>query len=103
MEKILKKIQPKHYGIVAAVLSALGMYMILSICQYLSTGKYILLISDHLQQYVPFIKMFFRDILEGESIWYSWNTYMGMNTTMLNAYYVMSPFNLLYLILHLVH
>ena len=98
MEKFLAKIQPKHYGIVAAVLSALGMYMILSTCQYLSTGKFIILGADHLQQYVPYAKMFMRDILEGESIWYSWNTSMGMNTSLVNAYYVLSPFNLLYLI-----
>ena len=98
MDKIMKKIQPKHYGIVAALLAMLGMYMILSYCQVLSTGKFIIMDGDLIEQYIPFIKMFIRDILEGESIWFSWNSFMGMNTSLNNAYYVMSPFNILYLI-----
>lgn len=98
MEKMLKRIQPKHYGIVAAVLAGLGMYIILSVCNYLSAGKYIILDSDYLQQYIPYIKMFIRDLFNGESVWFSWNTSMGMNTSLINAYYVYSPFNLLYLV-----
>lgn len=98
MEKTLQKIQPKHYGLIAAVLSALGMYIILSVCQYTNGGKYIVLYRDYLEQYVPYIKMFFRNILEGESIWFSWSTSLGMNTSLVNLYYVMSPFNILYLI-----
>lgn len=98
MEKIFQKIQPKHYGLIAAALSALGMYIILSVCQYANGGKYIVLYCDYFEQYVPYIKMFFRNILEGESIWFSWSSSLGMNTSLLNLYYVMSPFNILYLI-----
>ncbi len=98
MNKIMKKIQPKYYGIISALLAMLGCYLIYSYCQYLSTGKYIIMDGDLIEQYVPYIKMFIRDILEGENIWFSWNSFLGMNTSLTNAYYVLSPFNILYLI-----
>ena len=98
MEKYLSKIQQKHYGIVSAVLAMVGIYIIFSLCQYVNSGKFIIMDSDLIVQYIPYIKMFLRDLLNGESIWYSWNVSLGMNTSLVNAYYALSPFNLLYLI-----
>ena len=98
MDKILKKIQPKYYKFISAALAMFGMYMIMSYCNYLPNDKHIIMDSDMIEQYVPYIKMFLRDLINGESIWFSWNTSLGMNTSLVNAYYVMSPFNLLYLI-----
>lgn len=98
MEKFFSKIQPKHYGIVSAVLSAIGMFVILYLCGFAGGGKYVVIYCDYMDQYIPYIKMFFRNIIEGESIWYSWSSSLGMNTSLLNLYYVMSPFNILYLL-----
>lgn len=98
MEKYLSKIKQKHYGIVSAVLAMVGIYIIFSLCQYVNSGKFIIMDSDLIVQYIPYIKMFLRDLLNGESIWYSWNVSLGMNTSLVNAYYALSPFNLLYLI-----
>lgn len=98
MDKILKKIQPKYYKFISAALAMFGMYMIMSYCNFLPGDKYIIMDSDMIEQYVPYIKMFLRDLMNGESIWFSWNTSLGMNTSLVNAYYVLSPFNLLYLI-----
>ncbi len=100
MEKYLLKIKPKHYGVVAFFLTAIAMYLMFAYEEVLSTGRYVILEGDLLQQYIPFIKMFVRDILQGESIWYSWSLSMGMNTSLCYAYYVLSPFNLLFLIFY---
>ncbi len=100
MEKYLSKIKPKHYGIVAFCLTCIAMYLMFAYEEVLSTGRYIILEGDLLQQYVPFTKMFVRDILRGENLWFSWSLSMGMNTALCYAYYVLNPFNLLYLILY---
>ncbi len=102
MEKYLKKIKKEHYGILAFLLAVVAMYVMLSYEQALSTGKYIVTRGDLLHQYVPFIKMFIRSILEGESIWNSWEMSLGANTSLCYAYYVLSPFNILYLIFYYV-
>lgn len=98
MEKYLAKIEQKHYGIVTFFITVTAMYVMLSYEQVLSTGKYVILEGDLLQQYIPFIKMLARDIIQGENIWFSWSLSMGMNTSLCYAYYALSPFNLLYLI-----
>lgn len=100
MEKLLLKIKPKHYGIVAFLLTCIAMYVMFSYEEILSTGRYIIMEGDLLQQYVPFIKMLARDILQGENPWFSWSLSMGMNTSLCYAYYALSPFNLLYLIFY---
>jgi len=100
MEKFLLKIKPKHYGVVAFVLTCVAMYVMFSYEEVLSTGRYIILEGDLLQQYVPFIKMLARDILQGEGLSFSWSLSMGMNTSLCYAYYALSPFNLLYLIFY---
>jgi len=100
MEKYLLKIKPKHYGAVAFCLTTIAMYLMFAYEEVLSTGRYVILEGDLLQQYIPFIKMLARDILQGENLWYSWSLSMGMNTSLCYAYYVLSPFNLLFLIFY---
>lgn len=100
MEKLLLKIKPKHYSIVAFVLTCVAMYVMFSYEEILSTGRYIIMEGDLLQQYIPFIKMLARDIIQGENPWFSWSLSMGMNTSLCYAYYVLSPFNILYLVFY---
>ncbi len=97
MERGLNSIQPKYYGLISAFLAMLGMYLILSYNQCIG-GDITLLTGDMIEQYVPYIKMLCRDILNGESIWFSWSSSLGMNTSLINAYYAMSPFNIFYLL-----
>ena len=99
MEKLIKKIKPNYYPLVSFILVFLTVYVALSMSQVLSTGRYIILSGDQLNTYIPMIKAFYRDIITGNSVWYSYDLYMGMNTSLVNAYYVMSPFNVLYLLL----
>jgi len=81
-------------------LSAICMYIILARLGYSNHGKYTLAFGDLRDNYIPAIRMLCRDILNGESIYFSWNTAMGMNTSMYNAYYAYNPFNVLYLMFY---
>lgn len=100
MEKYIKKIKKEHYGVVAFVLAVITMYVMLSYEEALSTGRFIVTKGDLLHQYVPFIKLFVRNILGGESLWQSWEVSLGANTSLCYAYYALSPFNVLYLIFY---
>ncbi len=98
VEEKLAKINSKYYGMITFALASLAMYLTLSFSQMLSNGIYIVMDADFIEQYIPYIKMFFRNLLAGEGLEYSWSNSLGMNTSLLYAYYVLSPFNLLYLI-----
>lgn len=99
MEKYLLKIKPKHYGIVAFLVTILATYLMLAYEQVLSTGRYLFIQGDTIAQYVPFVKMFIRDLFAGESLEYSWAMSMGQNTSLCYAFYVWNPFNLLFVAL----
>ena len=99
MEKLIKKIKPKFYWIVTFLLGSLSMYIMLSYAQMLSTGKYILLAGDALD-YVANIHMFAGNILRGETIWYSFASFLGMNTAPGLAEVMFSPFNVLYIMFY---
>lgn len=99
MEKCLKKIKPKYYWLVAFILTAITYAITFSYMGLLGNGKYIIARSDLKQQYIPFIE-YFCSVLRGEhDYWFSWTLNMGTGTALLFAYYTLSPFNLIYLIL----
>lgn len=58
-------------------------------------GDSIYLRSDAYHQYAPFYKELYRKLVDGDSLFYSWNIGMGVNFTALYAYYLASPINLL--------
>ncbi len=99
MEKYLKKIKPKYYWVVAFVLTAITYTMAFSYMGLLGNGTYVIARSDLKHQYIPFIE-YFCSVLRGEhDYWFSWNLGFGTGTALLFAYYTLSPFNLIYLIL----
>ena len=99
MEKFLKKIKPKYYWLVAFCLTAVTYAITFSYMGMLGNGKYIIARSDLRQQYIPFIE-YFCSVLRGEhDYWFSWALNLGTGTSLLFAYYTLSPFNLIYLIL----
>lgn len=99
MEKYLKKIKPKYYWLIAFILTAITYAITFSYMGLLGNGKYIIARSDLKQQYIPFIE-YFCSALRGEhDYWFSWSLNMGTGTALLFAYYTLSPFNLIYLIL----
>ena len=61
--------------------------------------KYCFLYGDGLQQFTIFPKAFFRRLFSGESLVYSFENGMGMPTVAINAFYSLSPFNILFLLI----
>ena len=85
----------------ALILSSLCMYMMLSYSGVLTTGKYCLLDGDSFEIYVPTVRNFCRSILNGESVFYSWNNSLGMNTSLSNAFYGgYNPLNILFILFY---
>lgn len=100
MDKI-KTIFKKNNCLISFFLGSVCMYMILSYAGVLRTGKYCILEGDLFEIYIPVIRNFCRNILHGQSIYYSWNNSLGMNTSvMLSFYGAFNPFNILYLVFH---
>jgi uncharacterized membrane protein YfhO len=100
MDKI-KTFFKKNNCLISFAVGAVCMYMILSYAGVLRTGKYCILEGDLFEIYVPVIRNFCRNILHGQSIYYSWNNSLGMNTSvMLSFYGAFNPFNILYLIFY---
>jgi len=100
MMNIGQKLKPKYYWIISFFLGALSMYLLLSYAQMLTTGKYIVLAGDSLQIFVSNIRMGFRNLMNGETIWYSFANCLGLNTSLNMAEKMFSPFNILYLIFY---
>ena len=91
----------RKYGwFLCFILSMLCVYVVLIYLGDAIDGEYSLIYGDLRHIYIPAIKNLCRDILNGESIYYSWNTSFGMNTSLYNAYYAYNPFNILYLIFY---
>lgn len=61
-------------------------------------GGHSLTIIDSIHQYVPFYSEFRDKLLHEGSLFYTWNIALGSNFISLSAYYLSSPFNLLFLI-----
>ena len=86
---------------ISFIVGSLCMYMVLSYAGVLRTGKYCILEGDLFEIYVPIIRNFCRNILNGQSIYYSWNNSLGMNTSaMLSFCCAYNPLNILYLIFY---
>ena len=93
------KISSKYTWMFAFLLGALAMYIALSYSGVLSTGKYCILRGDMKTQLAPFIRDFCNRILHGESVYYSFSQFLGMDQTFYFAYCgIISPFTLLFLL-----
>lgn len=58
-------------------------------------GDHTLVIIDGLHQYMPFFSEYQNKLQHGESLFYSWNSGLGVNFLALWAYYLASPLNLI--------
>lgn len=91
---------PRNYAwLVAFLLGAFTMYIALSVSGVSSAGKYCILRGDMRTQLAPFFRDFSRRILNGESVYYSFSQFLGMDQTFYFAYCgIISPFTILYLL-----
>lgn len=61
-------------------------------------GQHSLTLVDSLHQYIPFFSEYRDKLLNEGSLFYTWNVAMGSNFMSLGAYYLSSPFNLIFLL-----
>lgn len=87
----------KNKWLLSFVLGFISYYMYLSYSE-MAGGRYSPIFADSLEIYIPAIRQFCRDIINGQSVNYSWTNSLGMNTVAYNAYNVFSVTNLLYLL-----
>ena len=88
----------KFDWLISLLLGMLCMTCVLAFVGLLSGGEYALVRGDQMNNYIPAIRNFWRDIVSGEDTFYTWTYGYGVNTALFNAYYSMSPLNILYLI-----
>lgn len=86
------------YAVISFLIAAFTMYIVLWNRGVMHNGNLCAIVGDLRENYLPAIRNLCRDIKNGESLSFSWNIALGMNTTMYNAYYAYNPFNLLFLI-----
>ncbi len=96
--KIIEQTKKYSYSLISFIAGMLGMYIVLAYEGITITDRYTLINGDLLHIYIPAIQNICRDILNRESIYFAWDVCMGMNTSLYNAFYALSPFNALYLI-----
>lgn len=89
------------------ILSFLVSFLLGSFCMLVTLllsnlifGKYSLTKGDVMYNYIPAIRDLCRDIISGNSIFYTWTYGLGTNTSLYNAYYSFSPLNILYLLFY---
>lgn len=82
--------------LVAFVCGAISMIMVLGASGLLGGGGDTLISGDLGDIYIPAIRNLVRDIKSGQDIYFTWTYGLGSNTAMYNAYYAMSPLNIIY-------
>lgn len=93
----MKKNILKNESIVSFFLAIMGCIVLLAFCNVLPGQDYVLL-NDSSREVIPFIRMFYRHLLKGESLYYTWDIGLGVSTSVTYAFYVLSPVNLIVLL-----
>ena len=90
----------KYYCLYSFLIAAVCMFIIFAYTGLLSTGEFCVIGGDLRDNYIPAIRNLCRDIMNGQSIYYTWTYGMGINTSLYNAYYAYSPLNIIYLLFY---
>ena len=86
----------KIYWLWASLISMLLMIVTMSFSKLLWNGNLAYTDYDLYAQVVSFSRMFYKKLFEGSNLYYSFKAGLGMNTSLMFAFYVLSPFNILY-------
>ena len=97
LEVINDKVNTEKSGIVVALLltiiTSVGGF---ALSGHFPVGNKIYLYGDYYFQYMEFIKLFWRELLSGQGLSYSFSASMGQPTSLLYAYYCLSPCNVFF-------
>ena len=91
--------KPRWLYLTAFLLPMLLMGFMWAICGVTPFGSKMILAHDQWHQYYPFFLDLRSRIQNGESLFHSWTTGMGVNYLSLFAYYLASPLNLIAILL----
>lgn len=98
-KKTLNEIFEENYCyIISALLALVVMIGVYLTEQIAPLGDHTLTIVDSMHQYLPFFSDYRDKILNGGSLFYSWNVALGSNFMSLGSYYFSSPFSLILLL-----
>ena len=99
IHKIKEKEQPLFWAVLAFFIPLILMWVGFACIKVFPFGKEQILVQDAWHQYYPFLVELRSKLINGESLFYTWNNGLGMNFLALAAYYLASPLNLLLLFL----
>ena len=91
MNKLVNSYKDKKIYLQAFFVPVCIMFVILLIKKVYPFGERMIIASDAYAQYVPFYREFYRKILSGGNLKYSWNIGLGSNFWVLYTYYLASP------------
>ena len=91
---IMKKNILKNESFISFWTACLGCVIVLAACGLLP-GQAHVLSNDSSREVIPFIRMFYRHLLKGESLYYTWDIGLGTGTSITYAFYAYSPVNLI--------
>lgn len=86
----------KLYWLISAMFSMSLILLIMSYSQVLWNGKFTYIAYDTFEQVASFSKLFYYKLFSGSNMYYSFKAGLGMNTSLLFAFYALSPFNIIY-------
>lgn len=93
--QVLGKVNKNFYPLISACVVAVAVYFI----YFLGRGNEALMSSDFWAQYYDFMRAFRRAVMEGGSPFFNWSLGAGQGTIGSVAYFLMSPFNVIALLL----
>ncbi len=93
--KIKEKDQPLFWAVLAFFIPLILMWIGFACFEVFPFGSKQILVQDAWHQYYPFLVELRAKLINGESLFYTWNNGLGMNFLALAAYYLASPLNLL--------
>lgn len=93
--KVLGKVNKNFYPFISACVVAVAVYFIF----FFYRGNEALASSDFWGQYYDFMRAFRRTVMEGGSPFFNWSLGSGQGTIGSVAYFLMSPFNVIALVL----
>lgn len=88
-------ISDKYYGVLSAILTVCSLLLAVLYGGMLG-GENVFISADLYEQCAPFTVLYARKWIEGSNLYYSFNTGLGMNTSLIFSFGILSPFNVLY-------
>lgn len=88
-----------QYGLLASCLTIVALIAIYTLSSRLIGGQFTFCHSDMMVQYVSFAKLFWRNLMSGGALDYTFQVTLGTPSIPLYTYYCLSPFNIFFFLI----